>query len=68
LGALVWCTILTWIGWFIGSREDVILEVLNQQAQRYAGRALLVVLPLLGLIAAVYVWWYRRRTAQGRQG
>jgi membrane protein DedA with SNARE-associated domain len=68
LGALVWCTILTWIGWFIGSREDVILEVLNQQAQRYAGRALLVVLPLLALIAAVYVWWYRRRTAQGRQG
>src|SRR5207253_8264032 len=68
LGALVWCTILTWIGWFIGSREDVILEVLNQEAKRYAGRAVLVALPVLAGIAAVYVWWYRRRAAQDRQG
>jgi len=68
LGALVWCTILTWIGWFIGRREDVILEVLNQEATRYAGRAVLVVLPVLAGIAAVYIWWYRRRAAQGRQG
>ncbi len=68
LGAVVWCTILTWIGWFIGSREDVILEVLNQEARRYAGRAVLVVLPVLAGIAAVYIWWYRRRAAQGRQG
>ena len=68
LGALVWCTILTWIGWFIGSREDVILEVLNQEARRYAGRAVLVVLPVLAGIAVVYIWWYRRRAAQGRQG
>jgi len=68
LGALVWCTILTWIGWFIGSREDVILEVLNQEAKRYAGRAVLVALPVLAGIAAVYVLWYRRRAAQGRRG
>ncbi len=68
LGALVWCTILTWIGWFIGSREDVILEVLNQEAKRYAGRAVLVALPVLAGIAAVYIWWYRRRAAHGRQG
>jgi membrane protein DedA with SNARE-associated domain len=68
LGALVWCTILTSIGWFIGSREDVILEVLNQEARRYAGRAVLVVLPVLAGIAAIYIWWYRRRAAQGRQG
>ena len=68
LGALVWCTILTWIGWFIGSREEVILEVLNQEAQRYTGRALLVALPVLAAITAVYVWWHRRRAAQDRQG
>jgi len=68
LGALVWCTILTWIGWFIGSREDVILEVLNQEARRYAGRAVLVVLPVLAGIAVIYIWWHRRRAAQGRQG
>src|SRR5438445_7828475 len=55
LGALVWCSILSWIGWFIGRREDVILEVLNQQASRYAARAVLVVLPVLAGIAAIYI-------------
>jgi len=68
LGALVWCSILSWIGWFIGRREDVILEVLNQQASRYAARAVLIVLPVLAAIAVVYIRWYRRRAAQGRQG
>lgn len=62
-GALVWCTILTWIGWFIGTRENVILQVLDQEARRYTGRALLVVLPILALIGAAYVWWYRRRAS-----
>ncbi len=65
LGALVWCTILTWIGWFIGTRENVILQVLDQEAQRYTGRALLVVLPILAVIGAVYVWWFRRRASHG---
>src|ERR1043166_1509130 len=68
LGALVWCAILTGIGWFIGSREDVILEVLDQEARRYTGRAVLIVVPILALIAVAYAWWYRRRASQGRQG
>src|SRR5256884_325531 len=68
LGALVWGTILTWIGGFIGSRDDVILEVLNQEAKRYAGRDALVVLPVLAGVAVVYIWWYRRRGAPGRGG
>ena len=66
LGALLWCSILTGIGWFIGSREDVILEVLNREAQRYAGRAILFLLPVLALITAVYIWWHRRRGGAGR--
>src|SRR2546422_6862205 len=41
---------------------------LNQEARRYAGRAALVVLPVLAGIAAIYIWWYRRRAAQGREG
>jgi len=61
LGALVWCTVLTWIGWFIGRKEDVIISVLNEQAQTYAGRAVLIILPTLALIGAVYIWWHRRR-------
>jgi membrane protein DedA with SNARE-associated domain len=64
LGALVWCTILTWIGWFIGRKEDVILTVLNEEARSYTGRAVLILLPALALIAGVYVWWRRRRAAQ----
>jgi membrane protein DedA with SNARE-associated domain len=63
LGALVWCTILTWIGWFIGTREDVILQVLDQEARRYTAHALVVVVPILAAIAAAYVWWYRRRAS-----
>src|SRR3989449_4457849 len=68
LGALVWCAILTWIGWFIGSREDVILAVLDQEARRYAGRAALVVLPVLAGVAGVYILGDRRRAAQGGEG
>src|SRR2546426_1018734 len=64
LGALVWCTILTWIGWFIGRKEDVIITVLNEEARSYAGRAVLILLPVLALVAAAYVWWRRRRVAQ----
>src|SRR5881296_4348498 len=45
LGALVWCTVLTWIGWFIGKKEDVILTVLNEEAQSYASRAILIMVP-----------------------
>ena len=51
----------------IGLKEDVILTVLNQDAQTYAGRAVLILLPVLAAIAAVYVWWYRRRVAQHGQ-
>ena len=69
LGALVWCSILTGIGWFIGNREDVILEVLNREAQRYAGRAILLLLPILAVITAGYIWWHRRRArAAGAAG
>ncbi len=64
LGALVWCTVLTWIGWFIGRKEDVIISVLDEQAQTYAGRAVLIILPALAVIAALYIWWHRRRVAQ----
>ena len=46
----------------------MILEVLDQEARRYTGRAVLVVVPILALIAVAYAWWYRRRASQGRQG
>jgi len=67
LGALVWCTVLTWIGWFIGRKEDVIISVLNEQAQTYAGRAVLIILPTLALMGAVYIWWHRRRVRMAQR-
>ena len=65
LGALIWCTILTWIGYFLGRNEGVLR---NEQVQRYVGRALMVIIPMLGLVAVIYILWHRRRAAQARQG
>ena len=71
LGALAWCTVLTWVGWVIGRKENVILAVLDAEARSYAGRVTLVLLPILALIVAGYVWWQRRRRRlaprQGRE-
>jgi membrane protein DedA with SNARE-associated domain len=64
LGAAVWCTILTWIGWFIGKKEDLLLSALDQEARHYAGRAVVILLPILAALAAVYVLWYRRRASR----
>jgi membrane protein DedA with SNARE-associated domain len=64
LGAAVWCTILTWIGWFIGRKEDLLLSALDDEARHYAGRAILVLLPILALLAVIYVRWHRRRAAR----
>jgi membrane protein DedA with SNARE-associated domain len=64
LGAAIWCTILTWIGWFIGKKEDLLLSALDVQARHYAGRALQILVPVLVVLAIVYVIWHRRRAAR----
>ena len=61
LGAAVWCTILTWIGWFIGKKEDLLLSALDDEAKRYAGRAMVILLPILAAVAVAYVVWRRRQ-------
>ena len=70
LGAAVWCTILTWIGWFIGKKEDLLRSALDQEARHYAGRAVMIVLPVLAALGAAYVLWYRRQASRqsGRRG
>lgn len=60
LGALVWCAVLTWIGYFLGRHEDVLR---NEEVQRYVTRALLVVLPIVALGVTGYVILHRRREA-----
>jgi membrane protein DedA with SNARE-associated domain len=66
LGALIWCSILTWVGWFLGQHEDALPSA--QEIQRYATKALLIVIPALIVVALVYTWWYRRRAARRAQG
>ncbi len=66
LGALIWCSILTWVGWFLGQHEDALPSA--QEIQRYATKALLIVIPALVVVALVYTWWYRRRAARRAQG
>ena len=65
LGAAVWCTILTWIGWFIGRKEDLLLSALDDEARHYAGRAVVILLPILAVLAAAYFVWHRCRTRRG---
>lgn len=57
LGALVWCSILTWIGYFLGRHEGVLR---NAEVQHYVSRVLLVVLPVLALVVGIYVLRQRR--------
>jgi membrane protein DedA with SNARE-associated domain len=47
LGAGIWVTILTWIGYFIGSNQELILK--------YSHQALYAVLAISALLVVVYV-------------
>ncbi len=64
LGAAVWCTILAWIGWFIGKREELLRSALDQAVHHYAGRAMMILVPILGVLAAAYILWHRHRTSR----
>ena len=56
LGAGIWVTVLTFIGYFIGSQQELIMK--------YSHHALFVVLLLSSIIVAVYVWMQRRNRAE----
>jgi membrane protein DedA with SNARE-associated domain len=60
LGAGVWCTILTAIGWYIG-RHAAVLE--QAEVRHDTAMATAVLVPLLVILVAVYVVRYRRRQA-----
>jgi len=55
LGAFVWCTILTAIGYALGRNEAVLR---NEEVQRYATWAILALIPIVAIAALVYI---RRR-------
>lgn len=55
LGAGVWCTILTAIGYALG-RNEAVLQ--NEEVQRYVTWAILALIPIVAIAALIYI---RRR-------
>ena len=62
LGAGVWCTVLVYIGWFVGRHEAALVEGV---VRAYSTRAVLYMLPVLVALVVVYAVLQRRR---GRAG
>lgn len=62
LGAGIWCTVLVYIGWFLGQHEAVLMEGV---VRAYSTKAVLYMLPILVVLVVVYVVLQRRR---GRAG
>jgi len=58
LGAGIWCSILTGIGWYLGRHMDSLSQ---EDFQRHSTRAVLIMLPILALIVGVYVYVQRRK-------
>src|SRR5262245_239490 len=58
VGAGVWCTILTYIGWFLGRRAEALTQA---EVQRYSLHAILILLPVMAVAIAVYVFRQRKR-------
>jgi membrane protein DedA with SNARE-associated domain len=54
LGAGIWCSILTGIGYAIGENQQLIMQ--------YAHQALVWVVVCSIALIGVYVWWQRRRS------
>ena len=62
LGAGIWCAILTYIGWFVGTHED---QLKTTAYEALAHDVLLkYVLPVTALIVVCYIIWHRRRRAR----
>jgi membrane protein DedA with SNARE-associated domain len=57
LGAGIWVTVLTYIGYFIGENQELIM--------RYSHQALVVVLVCSAVILAVYIRRHRRKERGG---
>lgn len=53
LGALIWCSILTWIGYAIGRNQDLIVAY-SRQAVAWAVLG-------SGSLLAAYIWFQRRK-------
>jgi membrane protein DedA with SNARE-associated domain len=65
LGAGIWCSILTYIGWYVGKNSEVLasLDELMQspEVRQLSSRAGMVLIPLVVLTIAIYVLVQRRK-------
>lgn len=66
LGAFAWCAVLTGIGYFLGRHEDALPS--HEEVQRYVGRVMWVVIPLIVVGVTIYVIRHRRRRAAATAG
>ena len=57
LGAGIWVTILTWIGYFIGEKQELIMK--------YSHQALIGVIIFSTILIAFYVWRHRSKAPGG---
>jgi len=60
LGAALWVSVLSWIGFFIGQNEDLIA--------RYAHEAVIDVIAFSAVLVAFYVWLHKRKVARAVAG
>ena len=56
-GAGIWCAVLTYIGWVVGKNSEIFL---SSEVDRLTKNALLVILPVLLVVVAVYVYRHRK--------
>ena len=59
LGAGIWCAILTYIGWFVGTHEDRLKSTAYEAMAHHV--LIKYVLPATVVIVVAYIFWHRRR-------
>jgi membrane protein DedA with SNARE-associated domain len=64
-GAGIWCAVLTWIGWYLGTQAERLGGLPPEEVHRYVNLALLIMTPLVAVLVTWYVLRHRRRTRRG---
>jgi membrane protein DedA with SNARE-associated domain len=62
LGAAIWCAVLTWVGWYLGSQADELGRLPADEVHRLVRIALLILVPLMGVLIWAYIVRHRRRS------
>ncbi len=60
LGAALWVSVLSWIGYFIGENQDLIMK--------YSHQAVVDVIAFSVLLVGIYIWLHKRKMARASNG